>query len=196
MPAPFLLDTNAYARIFQNHNTRTSEEKDAYDRLMQILHQDLIKAFYISEITSMEIHSVLGKYRRGILSQRQQCTREIAINGGNTRCNHIWISHGTRKMSQKLYQDMKKMTSDIEAQRGDIQATILALDSICIEEARTILTRYADKYNFGSHDALIAGSLLAKKQEGLNLTLVTSDKGFKNVLANESINFYDPLNPS
>lgn len=195
MPTPFLLDTNAYARFFRNPKRRTSVETNAYNCLIRKIQSGPITSFYISEITSMEIHSVLGKYRRGIQSQRQQCTREIVMNGGIAQCDHLWITHGTRRMPERLFHDMQKMISDIEAQKGDVQATVLSLDAICVNEARRLLTRYAERYNFGSHDALIVGSLLVKKQEGVNLTLVTSDKGFKKVLKDEGIDFYDPLNP-
>ncbi len=161
MPTPFLLDTNAYFRLFPS--SRTQSEINVYNRLKQKIEEGSKISFYISEITSMEIHSVLGKYRR----------RE--------------------KMKPKVFRDMQKMISDIETRKGDIQATILKLDHASITKARELLMKYADRYNFGSNDALIVGSLVvAKEVRGMDLTLVTSDKGIKAFLNYESIPFYDP----
>ncbi len=195
MPTPFLLDTNAYYRFFQNPKARTAIEEDAYNRLSEKIIAETIKSFYISEITSMEIHSVLGNYRRGIPSQKEKCTRKIVIAERTGECEHFWLTKGTRKMPLKWFQDVQKMTSDIEAKRGDLQATILSLNEASIQTARTLLMQYAPIHNFGSHDALIAGSLVTKKREGLDLTLVTSDKIFKKVLEKANINFYDPFIP-
>ena len=195
MATPFLLDTNAYYRFFQDPKRRNSTENDTYNRLLQKVTVRTMKSFYISEITSMEIHSVLGKYRRGIQSQQQKCVREIIVAGKAERCDHTWITRGMRQKPLKWFQDMQKMTADIEAQRGGLQATVLDLDKASIQAARDLLMQYAALHNLGSHDALIAGSLLAKKKDGLNLTLITSDKDLKKVLKKADIGFYDPLNP-
>ncbi len=141
----------------------------------------------------MEIHSVLGKYRRGAAPQRQSCTREIVKGENVDRCSNIWIFRGRKKMKSKVFRDIRKMISDIEKGQGDIQATILKLNQDAITEAQKLLTKYADQYNFGSHDALIIGSLIAAKQiQGINLTLITSDKGVKAVLEREAWPYFDP----
>jgi rRNA-processing protein FCF1 len=89
------------------------------------------------------------------------------------------------------------MISDIEAKRGDIQATVLELDDLSIAKGRELLLKYADRYNCGSHDALIVGSLIVARQvRGTDLTLVTSDKGLQAVLKDEAIPFYDPASQS
>jgi len=99
-------------------------------------------------------------------------------------------------MKPKVFRDIQKMIFDIEARKGDIQATILELERGSVESARELLLKYADRYSLGSHDALIGGSLVvARKTKGLDLTLVTSDKGLKAALKDESIPFYDPVMP-
>ncbi len=86
------------------------------------------------------------------------------------------------------------MITDIEAERGDIQATILRLDSSAIAEGQRLLINYADIHAFSSHDAIIAGALIAsKKDHRLDLTLVTSDRGLKAVLREECVPYIDPL---
>jgi hypothetical protein len=194
MPAPFLLDTNAYFRFFQNPKTRTKPDIDAYTRLATISRDSVGLAFYISEITSIEVYSVLGKYHRGSPEQRQPCTRQVVSGTGVGQCSNMWISPARKKMKPKVFRDMRKLISDVEAKKGGIQATILQLDQDTITKGRKLLMDYADRYNFGSHDALIVGSLIvAKEIKGINLTLVTSDGGVKNVLRDESLPFYDPL---
>ncbi len=187
MPAPFLLDTNTYYLFFQR------PKSSSYARLAKKLKMGTEITFYISEITSMEIHSVLGKYRRGAPQQHQSCEREIIADSGKVMCSNIWIFPGRKKMKLKVFRDIQKMIADIEASRGSIQATVLKLDQDSIVKAQKLLMSYADRYRFGSHDALIAGSLIVAQQiKGMNLTLVTSDRGLQAVLKDEAIPFYDP----
>ena len=85
------------------------------------------------------------------------------------------------------------MIFEIETQKGDVQAAILKLEHASTEKARELLIKYADRYNLGSHDALIAGSLIvAREAKGMGLTLATSDRGLKAVLKDEAIPFFDP----
>ncbi len=187
MPLPYLLDTNAYSLFFQYPKSLS------YYRLLKKIKIGAYSSFYISEITSMEIHSVLGKYRRGSPSQRQHCEREILINSIISKCTNVWMFHERKKMNKKLFRDFQKLIFDIEAQKGNIQATVLKLDQATIEIARNLLIKYADRFKFGSNDALIAGSLLiAKEKKGQHLTLATSDRSLIAVLREESIPFFDP----
>ena len=84
------------------------------------------------------------------------------------------------------------MISDIESKNGTIQADILHLEQEAINIGRKLLMDYADCYNFGSHDALIAGSVINARINNLDLVLVTSDKALKAVLDNENIPVFDP----
>jgi hypothetical protein len=114
-------------------------------------------------------------------------------SSGKIKCPNTWIFPGRKKWKPKVFRDMQKLIADIEAGKGHIQATILKLDQVSIAKAQELLKKYADRYNFGSHDSLIVGSIMvAKETTGLNLTLVTSDQGLKAVLRDESIPFYDP----
>jgi hypothetical protein len=57
-----------------------------------------------------------------------------------------------------------------------------------------LLIKYADSYNFGSHDALIAGTTITLQEiKNIALTLVTSERGLKAVLKEENIHCIDPL---
>jgi rRNA-processing protein FCF1 len=61
-------------------------------------------------------------------------------------------------------------------------------------EGRQLLLKYADRFRFCSHDALIGGTLLgARKTIRNDMILVTSDKGLKAALVEEGLSVYDPL---
>ncbi len=187
MMCKYFLDTNAYSLFFQNPKT------NQYDNLLKEIHEKRQILFSISEITSLEIHSVLGKYRRGVQAQRQSCERNISIPGGTVRCSNIWVTRCVKRLKPKVYRDMKKMVSDIEAKKGFIQADVISLNTSSIEIGTNLLIKYADRYNFGSHDALIIGSFIdARINGGENITIVTSDKGMKAVLEDESLPYFDP----
>ena len=189
MPTLFLLDTNVYYLLFE------PDKPLSYTHLMQKIQVGTIISFYISEVTSLEIHSVIGKRRR-FQPQYHQCERQILVGSQQKKCSNTWILPGMRKLKPKVFRDMQKLVSDVETQQGDIQATILKLESATIERGKQLLIKYVAHYDFHSHDALIAGSfLIAKEVQGLDLTLVTSDKKFQNVLKEEAIPFYDPAKP-
>ena len=121
------------------------------------------------------------------------CERNISIPGGTVRCPNIWVTRRIKRPKPKVYRDMKKMVSDIEAKKGFIQADVISLNTSSTEIGTNLLIRYADRYNFGSHDALIIGSFInARINGGENITIVTSDKGMKAVLEDESLPYFDP----
>jgi hypothetical protein len=187
MDKAYLLDTNAYALLF--HRTESNEAC----KLRELLTEGKISSFYISEITSLEIHSVVGKYRRGVQTQKQICKRKIIENKEIKDCKNIWYQKGVKKIGRKLYRDIQKLIKDIEAQKGSIKACIIKLSENAIAEGANLLVKYSDRYRFGSLDAMIAGSLIdMKRNSGIALTMVTSDKGLKAVLSEENIPVFDP----
>jgi hypothetical protein len=117
------------------------------------------------------------------------------IAGATTNmCPNVWLSPKRKRMRPKVYRDMLKLLSDIEGGRGDIQATILSLNDDCKATAQRLLLRYSDRYAFGAHDALIAGTgMEATRAMAVPLTIVTSDRGLKAVLRSERIPYFDPL---
>lgn len=185
----YLLDTNAYYLFFQ---------KDMQEELSRLSKQLKIgenTCFFLSEISSLEIHSVLGKYRRGVQSQTQQCERTVILEERIQPCQNTWIARGRKKLNPKVFRDMRKMISDIESKKGFIQAEIIPLEREAISTGMRLLMDYADRHSLGSHDALIAGSLINARQQdkNLDLILVTSDKALKAVLSSENVPFLDPL---
>ncbi|WP_226942341.1 hypothetical protein, partial [Pseudomonas lundensis] len=60
-------------------------------------------------------------------------------------------------------------------------------------QGRRLLAQHAHQFSFGSHDALIAGTVLVAASSGTALTLVTSDKSLKAVCREQGIPVFDPL---
>ncbi len=187
----YLLDTNAYYLFFQK------DKREELNRLSEKLRFGENICFSISEISSLEIHSVLGKYRRGIQCQVQQCKRTIISDGASSPCLNTWTTKERAKLNLKTFRGIQKMVSDIESKNGIIQADVLCLEQKSITIGTKLLIDYADRYNFGSHDALIAGSVInSRRNKKLDMILVTSDKALKAVMESENIPFYDPMQQS
>ncbi len=183
----YFLDTNSYFLFFQNPKT------DQYYNLLKKICLESQIFFHIFEITSLEIHSVLGKYRRRVQVQPQACKRSILTPKGIDTCSNIWVTQGRKKLKPKVYRDLRKMISDIEARKGFIQADVTKLNTRSIKIGTDLLNKYSDRYNFGSHDALIMGNFIdARMNKEANLIIVTSDKGMKAVLKDESLPHFDP----
>ncbi|MBV6342765.1 hypothetical protein [Candidatus Magnetobacterium casense] len=123
MPSQFLLDTNAYYILFD------PSCPSSYAALTAKLNYSGVVSFYISEITSMEIHSVLGKYRRKSDPQVQTCKRDIIDGNSHIQCSKTWRDPGRRRLSPNAYCTILAMLKDCEAGKGDIQATTIKVDS-------------------------------------------------------------------
>ncbi|KOP51707.1 hypothetical protein OX90_26285 [Pseudomonas coronafaciens pv. porri] len=190
MSTLYVLDTNAYALLFQ------SPRPEAYANLENILLKDGVMSFYIPEIVSMEIHSVLGKFRRsGNKAQNELCSRQVMDAENVIPCAHTCFIPAKPRIKPRVFKDMQKLLNDIEREHGSIRASLLPLGSNEMRAGREILSQLAHKFSFGSHDALVAGTVLTAKNNGLALTLVTSDKSLKAVCKDQNIPHYDPSKP-
>lgn len=187
MTAPFVLDTNAYALLFE------AQPSGACTRLKGEIQDNGGLSFFLPEIVAMEIHSVIGKYRRGAAFQRHEpCTRRIVISSNIELCSNICFTQARSRMSKKVFKGLQKLMNDTEDGRGTMRAEMLPLGTHEIKEGKRLLSRYAGTYAFGSHDALVAGTVLVTKAQGFDLTLVTSDRGLKAVAGDVGISLYDP----
>lgn len=187
-PPQVILDTNAYALFFQN------PKSPQFAKLESTLKTATGIDFFIPEIVSMEIHSVLGKYRRGGAAlQHTPCDRHVVHVSGPIACTHTCVFPERRRISSKAFGKLQKMIRDIEACRGDLRATVLPIGTDEFLEARTLLATYADQFSFGSHDALVAATALVSARRGKLLSLVTSDKALKAVCTRISVPVIDPI---
>lgn len=186
----YLLDTNAYALIFQ------SPKGVEYSRLESVLLRAGVLDFHLPEIVSMEIHSVIGKYRRGgAARQEEQCSRQVSLPEGIAQCGHTCVWPKRIRMKDKVFRGLQKLMSDIEGRRGGIQATLMPLTTNELSEGRRLLVAYSHLHAFGSHDALVAATMKIAIKAGKSLTLVTSDRGLKAVASVEGIPVFDPNIP-
>lgn len=184
MSLKYMLDTNAYHHFFSNTHPHVRKH------LETLLLKDGSIKFFVSEITSMEIYSVLGKDRRGVQVQEQLCTRVIKEGA----CTQTWVTKGRKGIRDKIFKKLVKLVSDIHDEQGPIEAKILPLDAEVTTAAKDFLINYADRFNFGSQDALIAATAqIYSKRYGFDLIIVTSDKGLKAALSAAQIPHYDPL---
>ncbi|WP_236443636.1 hypothetical protein, partial [Pseudomonas syringae] len=98
MKITYVLDTNAYALLFQ------FPRNEAYANLEKKLTTDNVWSFYIPEIVSMEIHSVLGKFRRGgAKEQRESCSKKVYISDEITDCGQVCYVAPRPRMKPKLF---------------------------------------------------------------------------------------------
>lgn len=188
MQTKYVLDTNAYAILFQ------MPRSEAFNRLEEKVKVDGIMNFLLPEIVSMEIHSVVGKYRRGGTTEAQKaCGRDFIANNEVKPCINICYTPRRIRMKNKVFKALQKLMNDIENQNGDIRATMLPLGKAEMDIGKTFLQQYSHQYSFGSHDALVAGTVAVALAGGEQLTLVTSDKGLKALCREKRIEVFDPL---
>lgn len=181
-----MLDTNTYYLLFER------PKKHQHANLEKLIKNGQHTCFYISEITSMEIHSVLGKYQRCGGSQICKCERNVMKERETIQCGNSWIVPMKKKLNRRLFRDLQKIINDAESCNGAIRANVLTLTPDAINEGKRLLRMYSNRFNFGSHDALIAGSCVVARRVDPQLILATSDKGLKAVLDADSIPYFDP----
>jgi hypothetical protein len=187
MATEYILDTNIFALFFQYPKISN------YDRLKQKIELDGVMKFYIPEIVSMEIHSVLGKYMRsGGPQTKSNCNKNIANGDIHIPCTNVCVAPAKAKMKPRVYRDLQKLIREIESQNGPIKANILNIGPDEFTSAKLMLMNYSDRFSFGSHDALVAGTVIEARKKGMDLTLITSDKGLKAACGLENIPIFDP----
>lgn len=188
MQPTYVLDTNAYAMLFQ------MPRSEAFRRLEEKIKADGVMRFFLPEIVSMEIHSVIGKYRRGGATETQTaCGRQIIVSAEVKPCGNVCYTPNRNRMKGKVFKALQKLMNDIEQQNGDIQAILLPLGKAELDSGKMFLQQHAHQYSFGSHDALVAGTVSVAVARGERLTLVTSDKGLKALCRERQIDVFDPL---
>ena len=177
----FLLDTNVFWKVLENWNNSTVSDLDNYIKKNGQFN------FCLSEISNMEIHSVLGKNIRGKVEQQVKCERKILKGGNWEQCGYTWISpqqNGFNKRTSKAY---IRLIDDILNNRNtDFEIEILPIGTSTISLGGFLLQKYAYKQDLRSLDATIAASAIEKGNLE-DLTVITFDKKLKNILALEGL---------
>jgi rRNA-processing protein FCF1 len=178
----YLLDTNAYFNILKE-----LYYNNGVDKFTEVISSDC----YISQLSLIEIMSVVGKYARGVTPQKQKCAR-ILVDGSRA-CEHEWYEIGRNKMKPKVVKGWLKVINEIETNTHKfIKLTVLPINNLVLLESRKFIEDYSFRHNFGSHDAIIAGTSRSQKSICEDICIVTSDKGLKAALIEDGIKVFDP----
>ena len=149
----------------------------------------------ISEMTSLEIHSVLGKYARAQPVTSITCDRRVESQSGAQNCGHNWFPPVRVRIKPPVLKRLHKLIQDAEQERGTLQVRVHSVPPSAFTRASQYLKKHALKIRIGSHDALIAACFAEAKVSGNlgSIRFVTSDRGLKRLLEEEAIAHYDPM---
>lgn len=173
----YLIDTNVFFELLCFFSARENS-KNTFN-----IHKITSAECYISEITKIEIFSVIGKYARGRQRQEQICDRQIDKTG--KRCMRTYYDPGLKKWSGRQTGAMKKMVKDIlEKNSPLIKIDVLPVTPEVLAEAERFI-QYASRYKFASLDAVIAGTALYYSEK--ELTVATHDKSLRRAMADAGI---------
>lgn len=185
MPKEYLLDTNAFFNFLKE--SREVEKGDSvFSTQIDVLKSGKI---FISNITKIEIISVIGKYARGRNGGYQKCMRPVSATG--QLCSNQWYVTPEAKWNRrKVNMWLQLIKETIEGTSGLVSVNILDFDQKTIHYAEQIIPN-ALVHNFASMDAMIAATAQEAIVNGQNMTVVTSDKGLKACLEKASIPYWD-----
>lgn len=144
---------------------------------------------YISEVTRVEIMSVMGKYARGEQAQWQICNRITGDDG--TRCSQRHYNPGRKKWKRKQIAPFRKLIDDIVNGRSSVfKVAVLPITHEVVSEAERFID-LAFKYKFASMDAMIAAT--AKCYGTDEICVVTHDGSLRRALVESGIHIMDEI---
>lgn len=185
MEKEYLLDTNAFFNILKLKYSDSSVEKELLETINELCRGKL----YISEITKVEIISVLGKYARGNNGGTQPCDCTISPEG--KKCENIRYLPKRKKWNSKKTKAWLKLIRDTITGNSDIiKVELLPFNAHTVVEAERIIL-HALVYNFASMDSMIAATAKEAIDHSRDMTVITSDKSLKNCLCQCSIPCWD-----
>lgn len=181
----FLLDTNVFFNVIgsiRKNSTGTD--------ILQLKNSNC----YISELTRIEVISVLGKYARGASKQTQTCDR--IINEHGKPCGKTFYTPPKKGWKRRVLIDWIRLVKSITTGNNPFfTVEILPVTQEVCNVARTFI-HHAIRYNFGSLDAMIAATAIEyKNRTGTELTVVTYDKKLLTAIqADGTIPYLNPQN--
>lgn len=178
----YLLDTNAYFSFFKQ-SCFSVEEGDTIAKCKAIVGNQC----YISEVTKIEIISVIGKYARGNQGGTEKCNCRISIEG--EICANY--KHHTRRkpLNKREIKAWLKVVSDsLSGLSPILNVSIIPLSNSILQDAEKIIA-HSMRWNFGSLDAIIAATSNTTMKP--SLITITSDKGLKSCMKACGCNIWD-----
>lgn len=181
----YLLDTNVFFDILEAISNGASKAK--FDTIMG-------GKCYISELTRIEIISVLGKHARGCAKQWQPCAR--IINEAGDVCGAQFLIPEKKRWKKRTIGDWRKLIKDItEGNSSLFSVEVLPVtDAVCSIASQFVGN--ALQYNFGSLDAMITATAIdCQRRIKEDLVIVTYDKKLLAAIKAEgSIQYENPNN--
>lgn len=185
MPKEYLLDTNAYYNLLKESREHQKGNSAFSAEIAALTNGQL----FISNITKVEIISVLGKYARGSSGGFQKCTRCISEAGES--CQNQWYTKPKARWNRREISGWQKLIQEtISGTSSLITVNVLPFNDKTIQSAEQLIT-HALVHNFASMDAMIAATAQEAIRTGHDMTVVTSDKGLKACLAKANIACWD-----
>ena len=184
MAKEYLLDTNAYFNILKYlHEAKQNDEGNEQLTVIQSGH------LLISDITRVEIISVLGKYARGISGGLTKCNCIISADG--MVCEHQrYVTPRKKWNSKKVGAWLKMIDETIDGTSPIICVSVEPFTNNTVNEARTII-QHALQFSFGSLDAMIAATAKQALKNQRDITVITSDRSLIACLEKCSIPYID-----
>lgn len=160
--ANYYLDANALIKSSRILQSHKSEQ--GVENIQQLLEQPNVRIFY-SSLTLLEAWKVIyAEFRKGTLGTGRKQKRKI--------------------LSRILMQLKADISSEPFTQL-DIQ-----ISEIIMTQAHKLILNYGERYNVGSMDMLHVALIKSSAIEAI--TMVSSDKGVKNICERENIDIFDP----
>lgn len=178
----YILDTNVFWDVLRKWNN----SKDA--EIPTKLKNDGIISFALSEISAMEIYSVLGNCFRQ-KPQRQRCDRKVENEQGLVECPHVWRRVSIQKrMNNEELKELRRLIDDILKKRNkNFNMTIIPLNDEIMRRSIILLKNHSLEHDLHSLDAIIGATSVKS-----GCTLVTFDKTLIKVLKKEGVSVESP----
>ncbi len=177
----YLLDTNALFSILKI----IIEKKVQPEIIKKILSSNC----YISQITKIEIISVIGKYSRGSQKQKYKCNSYISEN--NDICTNYCYKQEEKKWKNNLIKMWLKLLDEIfEGKNQFLTVKVLPVNENVLAEA-TRFIEHSLLQKFGSMDSVIAATVKVNIIDKGEIIVITADKALKAALAREDLKFID-----
>jgi len=179
----YLLDTNAYFKYLHY----LAKQHIADNASIEVLKNNQC---CISEITWIEIISVIGKYARGVGSVKSKCNCIISEKGDT--CSNY-------KFGQKVKWPPKRVKAWLKMVREirNGTSTLVAISTIALTPGTITIAQdviiHSLKHKFGSLDSIIGATARIVGSNGDECILVTSDRGFCSGLKLAKIPYEDFL---
>lgn len=160
--ANYYLDANAL--IKSSSILQRYKDEQGIENIQQLLEQKNARIFY-SSLTLLEVNKVIfSEFRKGTLGTSRKQKRKI------------------------LSRILMQLKADISS--APFESLDIPMSEIITTQAQKLILNHGEDYNVGSMDMLHIA--LVKNSTIETMTMVSSDRGMKNICEREKIDIFDP----